>query len=1166
MDENGEPMAMYHGTANNYTTPRAETWLTNEPAIAEQYSQNASIGSQIGENIMPLFAIGKNILTVRRQDDITKALSAAGWSYEQIMKYDPGAYGHVYEWLDYSPVRKALQQAGYDGVHLLEDQSPSWKTHESWMVFSPSQIKSATANNGTYERDDGTQGYAFVENVQLSSDPKTLNTPSQQFVVVRVNDSQDRLKLPVTQFSQFFTPVNLSPRNRDQVARQAWERSWLFESKQAIVTGNLMAALKDLNARGSKGRIISYTKQDGSQQMGILLNQKLAEQIVSRGQSQLPVPTAEDALELIQSGHTIKNQAETVRMAGQDGQYFLYVPVSRANGGKYWRDPALLRLTGEFTAQGNTFYATFDADRAKQVFDYIVNTHGERFVRQVSRGDNLGAAAAIKPLSEKARHLLGALRANMEGEQTPRVAKRISNIRERLREAGYDSDTLLEGDNLGSAEVPQPDDTERAEIIRKAKTDGTWMKAPNGKPTNLNERQWVEVRTKAFKKWFGDWEAMANDAAWKRRVADYFDNPNQRQMLPVGRVPAVLRAAGVSDAPLMMPPSVIGKATGGKHTLTREMVEQIPAALRDPIFVFDSATETDAVTALTEIKHEGRNVLAAIHLDRAVGRDDTGNLILSLYDKGAPAVQQWIKGGLLRYVHQRKARAYFQSARLQLPREGSKAGNRNLLTEHEVVNDAVNPDSVSKVVDENGEPMVVTHATNSPDFVVFRKGERPGLSGRGIYFSPEKVGIWGRNSMEVFLNIKQPLTPKNAPTEANNGGRSAVIPDVFDKYPQFDGVLLRRDEITVKAPNQIKSATANNGNYDSTDDNILHAAEAPRLGVEDDPDFNAALDQLNSRLPSDTELAELWKRAGWDGTQNESDIAANLEGVRGGIRSAYDEQRIRQTHEEWTAAARRLIAKDRAGVLKKLADMAANGEIIANPILVKCSMILNPQIMANALISGNRQAMTDAASMSWAYDIAGTEVARSLAARFQPGKTPEERHREMLTKAILTPGEEARNRIKKAKSPGEKARRLKQLEEELARVKQEAQATEASILSQVSKMTEELRREIASIRRKAKAEIEKLRAELAAAERAIQTSNKNTPRLVWKTVWVRLSSAGVKSNTAQVYTPGRPLYGPLAGGEVNPDSVSKVVDENGEPIVMYHGTNARCQHSPSLPP
>ena len=31
-------------------------------------------------------------------------------------------------------------------------------------------------------------------------------------------------------------------------------------------------------------------------------------------------------------------------------------------------------------------------------------------------------------------------------------------------------------------------------------------KAPNGKDTNLTPKQWAQVRTKAFKKWFGDWE------------------------------------------------------------------------------------------------------------------------------------------------------------------------------------------------------------------------------------------------------------------------------------------------------------------------------------------------------------------------------------------------------------------------------------------------------------------------------------------------------------------------------------------------------------------------------------------------------------------------------------------------------------------------------------
>jgi hypothetical protein len=39
------------------------------------------------------------------------------------------------------------------------------------------------------------------------------------------------------------------------------------------------------------------------------------------------------------------------------------------------------------------------------------------------------------------------------------------------------------------------------------------MKAPNGKDTRLDERQWLHVRSKAFKKWFGDWENDPKNAS-----------------------------------------------------------------------------------------------------------------------------------------------------------------------------------------------------------------------------------------------------------------------------------------------------------------------------------------------------------------------------------------------------------------------------------------------------------------------------------------------------------------------------------------------------------------------------------------------------------------------------------------------------------------------------
>ena len=50
---------------------------------------------------------------------------------------------------------------------------------------------------------------------------------------------------------------------------------------------------------------------------------------------------------------------------------------------------------------------------------------------------------------------------------------------------------------------------EENRIINDSKQNGTFMKAPNGKDTNLTEKQWVQVRTKSFKDWFGDWEKAA---------------------------------------------------------------------------------------------------------------------------------------------------------------------------------------------------------------------------------------------------------------------------------------------------------------------------------------------------------------------------------------------------------------------------------------------------------------------------------------------------------------------------------------------------------------------------------------------------------------------------------------------------------------------------------
>ncbi len=52
--------------------------------------------------------------------------------------------------------------------------------------------------------------------------------------------------------------------------------------------------------------------------------------------------------------------------------------------------------------------------------------------------------------------------------------------------------------------------SEAKQIKQKAIDNGTFLKAPNGKDSNLNENQWIEARTQKFKDSFGDWE-LANE-------------------------------------------------------------------------------------------------------------------------------------------------------------------------------------------------------------------------------------------------------------------------------------------------------------------------------------------------------------------------------------------------------------------------------------------------------------------------------------------------------------------------------------------------------------------------------------------------------------------------------------------------------------------------------
>lgn len=89
---------------------------------------------------------------------------------------------------------------------------------------------------------------------------------------------------------------------------------------------------------------------------------------------------------------------------------------------------------------------------------------------------------------------------------------------------GEYSNRELPVETLSQAKTRQEEySKEMQDILANAKRDSEGnLLAPNGRPTNLTERQYAQVRTKAFKDWFGDWE---NDPENASKVVDKNGEP-----------------------------------------------------------------------------------------------------------------------------------------------------------------------------------------------------------------------------------------------------------------------------------------------------------------------------------------------------------------------------------------------------------------------------------------------------------------------------------------------------------------------------------------------------------------------------------------------------------------------------------------------------------------
>lgn len=273
------------------------------------------------------------------------------------------------------------------------------------------------------------------------------------------------------------------------------------------------------------------------------------------------------------------------------------------------------------------------------------------------------------------------------------------------------------------------------------------MKAPNGKRTNLTEEQWVRVRTPNFKRWFGDWEMLA-EAYPEHEIFDIDE--------------AYKFARGNLQG---------GKFTskdGHTATLGRSGIDKMNSGLAR------GKTDNNRLHALA-FANVGKLFGNSELLEAEPPRDGDSNIkqYLKFY---APL---YMDGGF--YVVKITARELYSGNKLysleglDIIEESEYRGQPRGSKENSIsadYSDSVKnfvkkirevKGNVSKVVDENGEPRVVYHGTDNtnPDYTSFTvfKHSDPRVKKYVHFFSSSRdvAGSMGSYVYDVFLNIKNPL-------------------------------------------------------------------------------------------------------------------------------------------------------------------------------------------------------------------------------------------------------------------------------------------------------------------------------------------------------------------------------------------------------------------------
>nr|WP_272903541.1 LPD38 domain-containing protein [Neisseria lisongii] len=161
----------------------------------------------------------------------------------------------------------------------------------------------------------------------------------------------------------------------------------------------------------------------------------------------------------------------------------------------------------------------------------------------------------------------------------------------------------------------------------------------------------------------------AEDSAFARavdRVANGYKG-SEKRFVQMGTTPDVLKMLGLPDTKVSLRESVLNKVMGGKHHLTAADMKQLPHQLNNPVAVMKSAAQAsrDGYVVLTEIQEHGEPVIAALHVNRTANGLEVVN-IASVYGKNLSGLQNMLNHDLL-YWNKAKGLQTVRAFGLSLP-------------------------------------------------------------------------------------------------------------------------------------------------------------------------------------------------------------------------------------------------------------------------------------------------------------------------------------------------------------------------------------------------------------------------------------------------------------------------------------------------------------------